>query len=347
MSYSWPVDNLEDLSKEIVVGFVGAMVTEYVDFGIPFFRSKNVSEYEIDWDDIKYISKEFHGKLKKSALSPGDVVIVRTGKPGTACVIPDTILEANCSDLVIVRVNEVKLSPHYLAYFINSAAVDQVNANLVGAVQQHFNIGSAKKIKVPTPSREVQDQIVHVLKTIDDKIELNRQTNQTLEAMAQALFKSWFVDFEPVRAKVAALETGEDPTQAAMRAISGKTDDELGTLQTTNPAAYEQLHITATLFPAAFVESELGLIPEGWEVDTVENILELAYGKALKSTERVEGPFHVYGSGGITGKHDKAIVSGPGIIVGRKGTVGSLYYEDKNSTRLILYSTWFLNMVFR
>ena len=111
---------------------------------------------------------------------------------------------------------------------------------------------------------------------LDDKIELNRQINQTLEAMAQAIFKSWFVDFEPVKAKIAAIEAGEDAegiTRAAMSAISGKTDEELDQLQAEQPEYYTQLKTTAELFPAAMQDSELGEIPEGWKVRNYWNVI--------------------------------------------------------------------------
>lgn len=261
MKSDWPIVTLGDLVEEITVGFVGSMTHEYVDSGIPFFRSKNISEYEIVWDDIRYISEEFHKKIKKSTLRPGDVAIVRTGKPGTTCVIPQSITGANCSDIVIVRVDDEKLSAHYLSYFMNSIAKNQVSSLLVGAVQQHFNVGSAKKIEIPLPSREEQERIVKVLKDLDDKMKLNRQTNQSLEQIAQAIFKSWFVDFEPTRAKINALDNGECPERAAMAAISGKSLAELDQLPTETQ---QQLKTTAALFPDALVESELGEIPEGW-----------------------------------------------------------------------------------
>ena len=179
-----------------------------------------------------------------------------------------------------------------------------------------------------------ETQIINqYIESTEDKIYLNQQINQTLEAMAQATFKSWFVDFEPTRAKMAALEAGgteEDATLAAMTAISGKSPEELATLKTTNPEAYAQLHTTASLFPSRFVESELGEIPDGWKPGTVEDVLELAYGKALKKTVRKDGDIPVYGSGGINGSHNEALVSGPGIIIGRKGTVGSIHWENRD-----------------
>jgi type I restriction enzyme, S subunit len=275
MSCDWPLVKLDELANEITVGFVGSMTHEYVDKGVPFFRSKNISEYEIEWYDIRYISPAFHRRLKKSVLRPGDVAIVRTGKPGTACVIPDSVDEANCSDIVIVRVNNDKLSAHYLCYFMNSIASHQVSSHLVGAVQQHFNVASAKTIKIPLPKRDEQEEIVKILKALDDKRKINHQINQTLEAMAQAIFKSWFVDFEPVKAKIAAIEAGEDTegvTRAAMSAISGKTDEELDQMQAEQPECYMQLKTTAELFPSSMQDSELGKIPGGWEVKRLEDI---------------------------------------------------------------------------
>lgn len=151
--------------------------------------------------------------------------------------------------------------------------------------------------------------------------------------MAQAIFKSWFVDFEPVKAKIAALEAGgseEDAPLAAMQAISAKDEIELARLQAEQPEQYAELRATAELFPSAMQESELGEIPEGWTPTKLERHIELAYGKALKKDARVEGQYRVYGSGGVTGSHHEFLIPGPGIIVGRKGTVGSIYWEPDN-----------------
>ncbi|EPX3986442.1 restriction endonuclease subunit S [Vibrio cholerae] len=183
-----------------------------------------------------------------------------------------------------------------------------------------------------TTNIEVQEKIVSIIGDIEDKIEVNTQTNQTLEQIAQAIFKSWFVDFDPVKAKIETLTTGgsaDDAELAAMSVISAKTVDELNSLKASNPEAFNKLAQTATLFPAAMQDSELGEIPVGWEVKQLKDILELAYGKALKKTDRVDGDVPVYGSGGLTGYHNQSLVEGPGIIVGRKGTVGSVYWEPK------------------
>lgn len=143
---------------------------------------------------------------------------------------------------------------------------------------ESFNAGGSRRaitkaniesFEVPFPPISVQKAIAHILGTLDHKIELNRRINQTLEEMAQALFKSWFVDFDPVKAKASVLEAGGTPQhaeQAAMQSISGKSLEELESFKAAQPDAYAELTHTASLFPSRLTESELGPIPEGWEV---------------------------------------------------------------------------------
>ncbi|OFE44546.1 restriction endonuclease subunit S [Acinetobacter towneri] len=111
------------------------------------------------------------------------------------------------------------------------------------------------------PEKGKRKKIGKILKSLDDKIHLNNQINQTLESIAQALFKSWFIDFDPVRAKIAAKQEGKDPELAAMRAISGKNEEELQQMSEDDLA---ELRATASLFPDELVESELGEVPKGW-----------------------------------------------------------------------------------
>jgi type I restriction enzyme S subunit len=188
---------LGDVVEEITVGHVGSMASEYVASGVPFLRSQNVLPFGISTNDIRYITPAFHAQLKKSRLRPGDVVIVRTGKPGTCAVIPEWLEEANCSDLVIVRSSK-RVHPRYIAYWVNSLAANHISGHLVGAVQQHFNVGAAREMPMLLPAFRDQLHILEVLASLDDKIELNRRMNETLEAMAQAIFRDWFVDFGPI-----------------------------------------------------------------------------------------------------------------------------------------------------
>lgn len=190
---AWREVLLEDVANKITVGHVGSMASEYVSDGIPFLRSLNIDPLRITKSDLKYITPEFHEKLRKSRLTPGDVVIVRTGKPGTCAIIPDSIVEANCSDLVIVRCGE-QIDNRFLVYYVNTAASVHIAAHLVGAVQQHFNVASARSMRINLPSLPEQEAIVAVLSSLDDKIDLLRRQKKTLELMAETLFRHWLVD---------------------------------------------------------------------------------------------------------------------------------------------------------
>jgi len=248
MAGEWRDIALEDVADELTVGYVGPMASEYVDDGIPFLRSLNVDPLRINKNDLKFITPDFHKRIRKSRLTPGDVVIVRTGKPGACSVVPEWLADANCSDLVIVRCGP-QLDNRFLAYYVNTVACHHVAAHLVGAVQQHFNVGSARTLRINLPPIAEQKAIAAVLGALDDMIELNRRMNATLEAMARALFQSWFVDFDPVRAKL----DGRDPVGL-------------------DPA-------TAALFPEHLEDSPLGHIPKGWEMKTIGDIGDVICGK--------------------------------------------------------------------
>ncbi len=150
-----------------------------------------------------------------------------------------------------------------------------------GAAQQNLSAAQIKQFRFAFPDRKAQEQVADVLSGLDDKIDLNRRINQTLEAMAQAIFKSWFVDFDPVKAKIAAKQDGRDPLRAAMSVISGKPDAELDTLP---PEKYEQLATTAALFPDEMEESELGEIPKGWKANKINQFGDVICGKTPSKT---------------------------------------------------------------
>ena len=195
MRCEWKEVELSEVA-DLTVGFVGTMASHYTDSGVLFLRSTNIEPFNIKMDDVKYISSEFNETIKKSQLNPDDVVIVRTGKPGACTVIPQKTEPWNCSDLVIIHPNKEKINPHFLASYINLAS-GVINAHLVGAVQQHFNVGAAKKMKIPLPSIDVQNRIASIIQGLNDKIELNNKINENLERQAQAIFKSWFLDYLP------------------------------------------------------------------------------------------------------------------------------------------------------
>lgn len=192
----WQMTKVEDLAEYITVGFVGSMSSLFVEDGVPLLRGQNIHEYVLDLKNLKYISQATHHKWKKSALRPGDVVIVRVGYPGTACVIPDGIGDLNAASLVIVRPDRTKLDANFLCYVINSPwGKAQVAGRLVGAAQQVFNTQTAAELKIPHPPLPLQQLIAGILSAYDELIENSQQRIKILESMARTLYQEWFVHF--------------------------------------------------------------------------------------------------------------------------------------------------------
>jgi type I restriction enzyme, S subunit len=204
----WRDIKLKEVSEYVTVGFVGAMTGQYVESGIPFLRSLNIHPFKIHYDELKYISESFHDAIKKSKLRPGDVAIVRTGYPGTACVIPDALQDSNCSDLVILRPGP-DLNSHYVAAVFNSSfGKNLVGGNLVGAAQQHFNVTVAKELKLRLPPKDEQDKIAAILEALNDLIANNQRRIALLESMAEEIYREWFVRMRFPGAKSAVFEKG-------------------------------------------------------------------------------------------------------------------------------------------
>lgn len=172
--------------------------------------------------------------------------------------------------------------PRFISYLLKTLDFQAYSDKgaVPGLNRNHLHLA-----QVRVPDEDTQRWIAHVLSTLDAKIDLNRRINQTLEAMAQAIFKSWFVDFDPVKAKIAAKADGRDPLRAAMSAISGKTGAELDALP---PELHTQLAATAALFPDEMEDSVLGGIPHGWTVSTVGDVAAISKGVSYSSKDLVE-----------------------------------------------------------
>lgn len=185
--------------------------------------------------------------------------------------------------------------PRFCYYWLKTLDLASYNS---GSAQPSLNRNYIYEMPVRIPSDNAEQKVIaHILGTLDDKIQLNRRMNETLEAMARAIFKSWFVDFDPVRAKA----EGRDPGLPK--------------------------HI-ANLFPDRFQDSELGEIPAGWEAATLESLASIEGGKQLPTEEcNPHGTFPVYGANGIMGFAERATHNGLVIAFGRVGAYcGSVHW---------------------
>ncbi|MBX3638967.1 MAG: restriction endonuclease subunit S [Nitrosomonas sp.] len=244
--------------------------------GYVVLRNQNIKDGRLDLSEPSFTDEEhFKQRIRRMAPRPGDIVITREAPMGEVCKIPEGLTCCLGQRQVLLR-PKADVDADYLLYALQSPFVqNQIRWNEgTGSTVSNIRIPILEKIEIPRHD-QAETSIAKALGSLDSKIDLNRRINQTLEAMAQAIFKSWFVDFDPVKAKIAAIEQGEDPLRAAMCAISGKTDAELDQMPREHHA---QLAATAALFPDEMEESELGEIPKGWEVSTIGEMVEIAGG---------------------------------------------------------------------
>ena len=223
---------------------------------------------------------------ESSLLKTGDLLfarqsLVREGAGQCSIFLNDQEEVCFESHLIRCRLKQDIANPTFYFYFFSSCLGKKIINTIVeqGAGAAGIRGSDLAKLIVPKPSIVIQERIAKILSDLDDKIYLNNQTNQTLESIAQAIFKSWFIDFEPVRAKIAAKQNGEDPEIAAMCVISGKSEEDLKKMAEED---FAELQATAALFPDELVESELGEVPKGWEVNSLGNICNFTPGSAFK-----------------------------------------------------------------
>ena len=299
--------------------------------GYPMVSVKDMTEFGFDLSKVKHISKNDFEKLVKQGCKPevDDILIAKDGS-----VMKHIFRVRNADNIVllssiaILRPNKEIVYPDFLVYSLKNNGVkeDILNNYVSGSGVPRIVLKDFKKVELDIPNLDLQINISKKLRSLDDKIELNTQINQTLEQIAQALFKSWFVDFDPVRAKVQALSDGlslEQAELAAMQAISGKTPEELTALSQTQPDRYAELAETAKAFPYEIVEVDGVEVPKGWEVKRIDEVIQkIPVGKKYSSkTAFSEGlvPILDQGRSGVIGYHNnkpgvKASIEDPIIV---------------------------------
>jgi len=276
--------------------------SDYVPVGIPSIMPQNIGDNRIIIDGIARITLEDAQRLSRYRVRPGDIVYSRRGDVERRALVRTEEDGWLCgTGCLRIRLGNDVLDPLFCSYYLGHPNVRAwIVRHAVGATMPNLNTSILSALPAVVPPLDEQRAIAAILGALDDKIELNRRMNRTLEAIARAIFTSWFVDFDPVRAKVEG------------RLPFGMDAD------------------TAALFPDAFEDSPLGQIPRGWSVSTIGDVVELAYGKALKDSVRRTSTVPVFGSNGQVGWHDQALVKGPGIVVGRKGNPGVVTWASRD-----------------
>ncbi|MBR0573295.1 MULTISPECIES: restriction endonuclease subunit S [Pasteurellaceae] len=277
--------------------------------------------------------------FKKYQLKYGDIIIARTGGSIGVNKIIDRDLQAVFNNgLARIRISEDKITSHYLYYAMQlDNFKNHIKAISSGTVAQpNMKVGDLGLYEFLLPEIKTQKEIVDILDKLDKKIQLNTETNQTLENIAQAIFKSWFIDFDPVHTKANALANGDDIQTAnrkAMMTLSGKTDTELTEMAQQSPTEYAQLHQTAQAFPSEFGENGL---PLGWEMTTFGKVSQCFDSKRVPLSKRQraerQGNIPYYGATSVMDYVNDAIFDDTYLLIGEDGSV-----LKENGTPFIQY----------
>ena len=249
--------------------------------GYPYVAIPQMRGGRIELNDARRISHEHYLEwTRKAKPSSNDVILSRRCNPGETAVAPLGAELALGQNLVLLHADGTKVYPPFLRWLVRGPDWwEQIGKfNNVGAVFDSLKCADVPKFELRIPPLDEQRAIAHILGTLDDKIEINRRMNETLEAMARTLFKSWFVDFDPVRAKA----EGRDP--GLPKSI-------------------------ADLFPARLVDSDLGEIPEGWEIGSILEHAQLLSG----GTPRTDYP--EYWDGPIAWASAKDVSQSSGLFL--------------------------------
>ena len=292
MSDNFKTDTLDSLC-ELIVDCPHSTPT-WTTNGYVVIRNQNINDGVLNLSSPSYTDfSGYKDRTKRASPQENDIVITREAPMGRVCLIPKEPICCLGQRQVLLRADKNKISAEYLYWSLRSPFVQRqilVNEG-TGATVSNMRIPVLKALEIPRlESIEIENKKARDLSNLQNKIQLNTQINQTLEQIAQALFKSWFVDFDPVRAKVQALSDGlslEQAELAAMQAISGKTPEELTALSQTQPDRYAELAETAKAFPCEMVEVDGVEVPKGWEYKPTDELFDIGIGKTppRKETE--------------------------------------------------------------
>ncbi|MEH2117242.1 restriction endonuclease subunit S [Nostoc sp.] len=259
----WKLVKLQEITTKIGTGATprgGEKVYLSTRKNFALIRSQHVFDRYLKSEGIAFISDEHAAELQNVWVQACDLLLNITGDGITfarACLVPENILPACVNQHVaIIRLDKSQCVPGYLlSYLTHPLIKEYIESFNSGGSRRAITKGHIESFVIPLPPLPEQKAIAHILGTLDDKIELNREMNRTLEAMAQAIFKSWFVDFDPVRAKM------EGRLPAGMDAA------------------------TAELFPDELKESPLGMIPKSWDIKLLPDAIDVNPSRRLAKSE--------------------------------------------------------------
>ncbi|MFC0819826.1 restriction endonuclease subunit S [Moraxella marmotae] len=266
---------------------------KWTNSGYLVIRNQNIIDDILDFSNPSYTDQEnYQYRVRRVKPTVGDIVITREAPMGRVCLIPENVECCLGQRQVLLRPNTNLIDNNYLYWALKSPFVQaQIMLNDgTGATVSNMRIPALKALKIPRLGLKREKKISTFLSILNKKIQLNTQINQTLEQIAQTIFKSWFIDFDPVRAKADALANGATSEQAnlcAMQIISGKSESELNAWQTTHPTEYQQLYKLAEAFPSEFDSVDGVEVPKEWRVEQLSEQFDFISGSQPPKSQHI------------------------------------------------------------
>lgn len=344
----WSQKRLIDCTSDGLISYGIVQPGKHQENGVPVIRVNNFGTNGLELADVIKVAPDVESKYKRTRLVGGEVLLTLVGSTGRSVIAPPELAGWNVPRAIAVIRASDDIGAEWINICLQSVVVKQfLDERANTTVQKTLNLKDVKEVPIPLPPPEVKKGIESIAISLERKVSLNRQVNQTLEQIAQAIFKSWFVDFEPVKAKrhVRALGGNDEQTERAAQAfIAGAVNLDVITTATSlsalddqlveslseklaheTDAQREQLATTASHFPDQLVESELGLIPEGWEASSFGQVVEILDSKRvpLSKREREEhkGPYPYYGAAALMDHVDDFLFEGPHVLMAEDGSV--------------------------
>lgn len=275
MGNKWPEFRLDEITKLIVD--CPHSTPEWTDSGVVVLRSNNIRNGALDLANPSFTTEEgYLDRIKRAIPTEDDIVLTREAPMGEVCIIPKGLKCCLGQRMVLIRADKTQILPEYLLYTIQSSYIqNQISWNEgTGTTVSNIRIPNIKALKIPLPDLSIQRNIVANLLSIDKSISLNISINQTLEQMSQTLFKSWFVDFDPVMDN--ALDAG-NPIPESLQSRAKLRQ------KVRNSADFKPLPADIrALFPAEFEQSELGCLPATWIYSDLSKLIDIKHGFAFK-----------------------------------------------------------------
>lgn len=241
----------------------GILAKDFRENGIPLIRLRNIELPFIDLTGCNYLDPEMvDAKWDHFRVQPGDLLVSASGTLGRVSIVtPEAAGAIPYTGIIRMRPACAEIESGFIRYFLTSHLFQQqADASAAGSVLQHFGPSHLRQMSFPVPEISEQRWIAEILSSLDDKIELNRRFNGMLGTMARTIFKAWFIRFEPVKANA----DGEVSFLGMPQEVFDKLPNQL-------------------------IESELGQVPEGWEVRTISDIAEYVNGKAFTKYANRQG----------------------------------------------------------